>query len=180
MENILNKLSSYSFLNHILAGGIYCILANEWGLPSISLSENTFVNIIAFYFTGSVIDRFGGIVLEKILLKLKIIKDRSYSEFLYAEQNDKRIIELSEVNHIYKTFTSLMFIVSLFLILKKLYKSEYFIEITIGFVFSLVAQNINLIFALTLFILFLLSFRKQTKYIVSRIEKAIKDKNEHS
>ena len=73
-----------------------------------------------------------------------------------------------------------MIYILLFLILKKLYKSEYFIEITIGFVFSLVAQNINLIFALTLFILFLLSFRKQTKYIVSRIEKAIKDKNEHS
>ena len=79
MENILNKLSSYSFLNHILAGGIYCILANEWGLPSISLSENTFVNIIAFYFTGSVIDRFGGIVLEKILLKLKIINKVKYN-----------------------------------------------------------------------------------------------------
>lgn len=182
METILNKLSSYLLLNHILAGGVYCVLSNAWGLPNIPLSENALTNLITFYFIGLTINRFGGIVIEKILLKLKIIKYKPYKEFLYAEQKDKRISELSEASHIYKTFTALMFVITLLLIFQTLYENVNIDDCwnVLQFIISLLSYNIKLIFAFGLFVLFLLSYRKQTKYIISRIEKAKEGKNEHS
>lgn len=182
METILNKLSPYLLLNHILAGGVYCVLSNAWGLPNIPLSENTLTNLITFYFIGLAINRFGGIVIEKILLKLKIIKYKPYKEFLYAEQKDKRISELSEASHIYKTFTALMFVITLLLIFQTLYENVNINDCrnVLRFINTLFVNNIKLIFAFGLFVLFLLSYRKQTKYIISRIEKAKEDKNEYS
>lgn len=182
METILNKLSPYLLLNHILAGGVYCVLSNAWGLPNIPLSENTLTNLITFYFIGLAINRFGGIVIEKILLKLKIIKYKPYKEFLYAEQKDKRISELSEASHIYKTFTALMFVITLLLILQTLYENVNINDCrnVLRFINTLFVNNIKLIFAFGVFVLFLLSYRKQTKYIISRIEKAKEDKNEYS
>ncbi len=182
METILNKLSPYLLLNHILAGGVYCVLSNAWGLPNIPLSENTLTNLITFYFIGLTINRFGGSVLEKILLKLKIIKHKPYKEFLDAEQKDKRISELSEAYHIYKTFTALMLVITILLIFQTLYENVNISGLCKVFqlIIAIFEYNIKLIFAFALFVLFLLSYKKQTKYIVLRIEKTQEDRNEPS
>ena len=157
MEKCIDKLSSYNILNNILPGVAFCYLCNklwQFNIVHYSLVENLFV----FYFIGMIISRIGSLFVEPICKKLKIIIHYPYDCYMSASKKDDTILVLSETNNTYRSIVALciaLIHVKLFLLLEKMLWFSYI-------------SNWVIIFCV--FIIFVLSYRKQTKYIHNRIE----------
>ena len=172
MENILDKLSSYSILNNLLQGGIFCYLMDFLFKINL-LKDDAIMNICIFYFIGMIMSRIGSIVIEPLLKKVKFVIFADYKDYIIASEKDFDIKILSETNNLYRSILGLLFvllIVKLYLILVE--QCNYLNKI------------FPTIFIVFLFILFAFSYRKQTKYIKRRVEK-VKDErgvvaDEHS
>lgn len=111
-----------------------------------------------YYFIGIIISRFGSLVIEPILKKFSFIKLADYEEFVSASKNDPKITILSETNNMYRTFSSMLILLSLL----KLYE-------LIGYKLPVLEENNVLVLIVLLFIMFVYSYRKQTNYITKRI-----------
>lgn len=172
-KSFIEKISSYNLFNNLYPGIIFCCILKYLLNVDILLDE-WYENAFLFYFCGSVISRFGSLVIESILcIKLKIfrtkkswsfLKRASYEEYLFASSEDKLLVTLSETNNTYRTLLS----VSVCSLITKLFietnnflisKNIYFLE-----------NNIDLIILIGLTLLYLFSFKKQTKYIKDRVE----------
>lgn len=124
-------------------------------------NDDIFTLAFLSYFIGLVISRIGSVVVEPIFRKVKIVKFSDYSEFIEASKHDEKIEILSEQNNVFRTLISLFFIVFIVKIYEKF--SEYCNLWEFDFY----------ILTLTLLIIFVLAYRKQTNYITSRINKAL-------
>ena len=126
------------------------------------MQTNVLVNLAVFYFFGMLVGRVGSLIVEPILLKTKIIEYSMYSDFVKASKEDSLIDILKESNNMYRTFTG----VFLSLLLVK----------GVDAVVTLMRLN-SMVTSLTiivlLFLVFLLSYRKQTAYIKNRVKKTI-------
>lgn len=91
--------------------------------------------------------------------KTHLVKFANYKDFIEVSKKDNKLEILSEVNNTFRTLSSTFFL----LILLKVY--DYF---RIKWLISFEIQTYA--FLLLLLILFLLSHKKQTNYIVNRIE----------
>jgi hypothetical protein len=158
MNDLLNKISSYNIFNYLFPGTLFAVLADKLTTYSF-IQDDVLIGAFVYYFLGLVISRFGSLVIEPILKKLGIIKFSDYKDYLNACLDDNKIELFSEVNNTYRTLTS-MFII---LVLLKIYEN---LEVRIG----LLVNYQYFILILLLFLMFLLSYRKQTSYITKRID----------
>ena len=158
MKDLIDKLSSYNLFNYLLPGVVYCSIVNEVTSYEIPLS-NIFLGGFLCYYIGLSISRFGSLIIEPILKKFKIIEFVNYSDFLIASEKDPKIEYLSENNNVYRTSISLF----LLIILTKLYNIAAQKLVWL----SLVSPYI---LCISLIILFLYSYRKQTSQIVKRVK----------
>lgn len=158
MKELLDKLSSYNIFNNLLPGVLFVQLLNALTNYKVSL-DNIVIGATLCYFFGLICSRVGSLLLGPLLLKFNFVKFSTYKEFVVACEQDSKIELLSEVNNMYRTFFS-MFIV---LIVIKLYEwlSRNYLVLVI------LAPYISI---LTLTLLFVFSFKKQTKYINERIK----------
>lgn len=157
VESILEKISSYNLFNYLLPGVVLCVVADRYfDIPL--LQDSIITGLFLYYFVGLVTSRFGSIVLEPILKKLKIVKFSDYSDFLRAVKNDKKIEVLSETNNMYRSLLSALVILCL-LVLGDRIIHEYE-SWSSYFKYALLPA---------LLVLFGLSYRKQSEYIVKRI-----------
>ena len=106
-----------------------------------------------------IISRIGSLIIAPILKKMKITKFENYKDFVKASKKDEKIDLLSEVNNMYRTIIALIVTIGFlkfynWLESKLIWLSNW--NITIGLVFLLV--------------LFVLSYKKQTKFITKRIK----------
>ena len=159
MENILDKLSSYNILNNLLPGAVFCYLMDFLFKINL-LTDDAIMNLCIVYFIGMIISRIGSIVIEPLFKKMGFIIFADYKDYVVASKKDFDIKVLSETNNLYRSILGLLFsllIVKLYLII---------IEQC-----SCLNKIFPTIFIILLFILFAFSYRKQTKYIKSRVEK---------
>ncbi len=157
MNALLNKLSSYNIFNYLLPGIIFVVLAEK--LTSFSfVQKDIILGVFLYYFIGMIISRIGSLIIEPILKSIKFVSFSSYSQFVTASKHDEKIDILSETNNMYRTFCS----VFLFLITLKVY------ELLLIKFHDLSSYN-SLVIIIALLILFLFSYKKQTKYITKRI-----------
>lgn len=136
--------------------------------------DKWYENIILFYFCGSAISRFGSLVIETILnKKIKCKKknivwtflDRAdYADYVYTSAEDKFIITLSETNNTYRTLLS-VFVCSL--ITKVILETNNWLVSHDVLFFQ---DNIDWSILSGLTLLYLFSYKKQTKYIKKRID----------
>jgi len=162
MSELIDKISSYHIFNYLLPGILLSIIVEKITIYSI-IQENLIIGAFLYYFIGLVISRFGSLILEPFLKKIKYVKFAEYSEFIKASKNDSKIEILSETNNMYRTFSSLFVII----ILIKLYEF-IFLKFSIS-------MNWNIyIFITILLIMFLWSYKKQTSYIAKRVEMDLK------
>lgn len=160
MKEIIDKLSSYNLFNYLLPGILFVAIAKYFTDYNMIL-ENNFIGAFLYYFIGMVISRFGSLVIEPILKKTKFVKFADYSDFISASRNDSKIELFSEVNNTYRTITA-MFCLLLLLKTYNHFDSQYHF-----------AKGISFGIVITLILLmFLFSYRKQTRYITKRITKA--------
>jgi len=165
MKDLLDKLSSYNIFNYLLPGILFAALGDRL-ISSPLLFDDIVIGVFVYYFYGLVLSRIGSLLLEPFFKWVRILHFAPYAEFVKASKNDQKIELLSEINNMYRTLSSLF----LCLLLLRLFES-------IGKAYP-VLSHYSLTFAIfVLMILFILSYRKQTGFIKSRVAHTIQSKS---
>lgn len=157
LNELLGKLSSYNLLNYLIPGALFVAfgrLITRFDL----LQPDTILALCTYYFYGMVLSRIGSLFIEPILKRYNIIELAPYESYVQAAAVDSKIAELSEQNNMYRTMAALF----LGLIVLKL------VEAACDYWGVGVAALLSGVLPLLL-LLFLISFKKQTKYISKRV-----------
>ncbi len=157
MSEILNKISSYNIFNYLFSGTIFAVAADAFTSYSL-IQEDILIAIFLYYFLGMVISRVGSLAVEPLLKKTGFIRFSDYSKFVIASQTDPKIEVLSEVNNVYRTLCALFVTLLIFSTYDACTSSWPFLTVAGPYVA-----------ASGLLVMFLFSYRKQTNYIVKRI-----------
>jgi hypothetical protein len=161
MDELLKKLSSYNLLNNLLPGVVFALLGSSFTKYSL-IQSDIVAGVFLYYFFGLVISRIGSLVVEPVLEWSRFIEYSDYRDYIVASGKDEKIGVLLETNNTYRTFASLL--VSL-LMLKLFGRLET--------IFPVLVDWRMFIAVLVLLVIFLFSYRKQTAYIVKRVEQGI-------
>lgn len=158
MEKLVEKISSYHLLNFIISGTIFALFIHDFFEISIN-DFDTIEKLILFYCIGLVISRIGSIVFEPLFIKWKIVTYAPLRDYIFAEKKDDKLIVLLEMNNLFRTIMTMLFLILLCFVGR--YICNY---ITVS------GEVIVILILCILFILFLLSYRKQTEAIRKRVE----------
>lgn len=161
MKEFLEKVSSYNLFNYFLPGVLFAVI-----IKSISsydfLTDNLLVTAFVLYFIGLIISRVGSLFVEPLLKYSKFLEFKNYDEFVEASKKDPKLDILSEQNNTYRSLIAML------------------IMVVVTKCFDLLASTIDFfniykewILILLVFVLLIFSYRKQTKYIFSRIHSAL-------
>lgn len=158
MKDLLDKLTTYNIFNYLLPGVLFVVIAKA--LTDYDLiQENNLLGAFLYYFVGMTVSRFGSVIIEPLLRKVKFIEFREYKDFVNASKKDAKIELLSEVNNTYRTLISMLVL----LLLLKLYNVS-------ANIFQ-IENSISLItLTISITTLYIFSYRKQTKFVVKRID----------
>jgi hypothetical protein len=158
MKELLNKISSYNLFNYLLPGILFAVFAERITAYKI-IQSDIIIGLFLYYFCGLVISRIGSLILEPAMKKTSFVTFSSYKDFVHVSAKDLRLETLSEVNNMYRTLSALFF---LLLAIKPFEAVTKWLNIN--------ADTAGYILFALLFVLFALSYRKQTKYITKRVE----------
>ena len=159
---LFGKISNYNILNNLIPGAILCVVF-KYLVGYNFMSVGTLELIVIFYFSGMINSRIGSLIFEPLLKKIKWVQFRNHHSFVEAEQKDKKINSLVEVNNMYRSMVSIAF--------TSLIVKLYYVGVELQWDFGNVSEWILLV---ALLLLFAFAYKKQTKYIVSRIDYHIK------
>jgi len=154
MKELFEKISSYNIFNNLLPGILFVVISKY-------TTNYDFIqtDIVLGFFLYYIIGRIGSHIVESILKKIKFIHYAQFKNFIKAQQQDPKIDTLLEVSNTYRTLCTM----SILLLLLKLYE-----HISIKFYIDNTLTHILLI--VSIIVLFLFSFRKQTDFIRKRVE----------
>lgn len=165
MDKFIEKLEEYKIFNYLLPGIIFTYLLKYY--VGIDIFQSNVIEMaFIFYFIGSVISRFGSVVIEEILKKIKFIKYSNYNDYINAVKKDDFIKKLLISNNTYRTLCAGFLLI---LIIKGAKELVNYFNLQTGIIYTIV-----IIFG---FILYLLSFKKQTGIIVKRVDKVKSEEN---
>ncbi len=157
MKELFDKISSYNIFNYLFPGVIFVVISTEFTSYSF-IQDNLIVGVFIYYFIGLVISRFGSLTIEPFLKSISFLKFVEYKDYVDALKKDPQINLLSEANNMYRTLSSMLFLLLLVI---------FYDRITT--LFQLSHQWDIWIFIIILLIMFLFSYRKQTSYIRKRV-----------
>jgi hypothetical protein len=158
IKEVWEKISSYNIFNYLFPGILFVYIAKEF-IGYNLIQNNNLKGFFLYYFIGMIVSRCGSLFIEPFLKKIRFVKFESYKNYVEASKKDNKIELLSEVNNTYRTLLAMLFALcalKIYLHIKLVYKFSHFLSITI--------------ISVSVIILFLLSYRKQTKYITQRIQ----------
>ena len=158
MKDLLDKLSSYNIFNYLFPGVLFAFFVTK--LTSFQIEQKDIIEgAFVYYFFGSIVSRIGSLIVEPILLKSGFVTHAPYDAFIKAAKEDPKIEILSEANNTYRTICSLMVTIGIVILCDKIL--IYCPQLKGITPFALITA---------LFLLYLFSYKKQTKYIVKRIQ----------
>jgi hypothetical protein len=152
MKDLLDKISSYNIFNYLLPGTIFVVLAEVFTEHSF-LQKDIILSVFLYYFIGLVISRTGSLIFEPLLKLIRFLRFSDYKDFVTASRTDAKLDVLSEANNMYRTFCSLL----LLLLILKVYEKAVS-------TFPEIGNWGGCLLLFGLFLLFLFSYRKQTKH----------------
>ena len=158
LATLFGKISNYDILNNLIPGAILCVVF-KYLVGYDFMSVGTLELIVVFYFAGMINSRMGSLILEPLLEKVKWVTLRDHHSFVEAEQKDKKINSLVEVNNMYRSMISVAFTA----LLVKL----YYVGVELHWDFGNVSEWVLLG---AILVLFAFAYKKQTRYIVNRID----------
>lgn len=167
MKEILEKISSYNLFNYLFPGIIFCVVSEPVSGYKL-INDNIIYGIFLYYFSGLLISRFGSIVIEPVLKHLKFVDFAPYKDYIKASKKDQKIELLSESNNMYRTLISMIVCLGIMLLYSH-------IEKKIPFVLPYRLEVVGL----TVLVLLLLSYRKQTDYVRIRINTILKKEHKN-
>lgn len=162
VEKILEKISQYEIWNNIIPGIALCLIFKylinvDW------LNGTVLEQFFVVYLVGIVNGRVGSIVIEPFFKKISDV--RKYELFVKAEKLDEKITKISAINNKYRALASVAFISLIsYLVLKFNWNADWCASLKPAIVLF------------SLFILFALSYRKQTSYVSKRVDCALNGK----
>ncbi|WP_145985779.1 hypothetical protein [Aquitalea magnusonii] len=163
MEKLIDKISAYNIFTNLFPGVVYSILVEKiWGLSLID--NNNLSAAFFYYFCGMVISRVSSIMVEPFLKKVKFVEFSEYKKYIKALAKDEQIATLLETSNVYRSVIALLVCV--------LATGMWVYFSTTA---TFIAPYMRYIILFLLLTLFLFSYKKQTKYIVARIEHHSKD-----
>ena len=157
-DGLIKQITSYNLFNYLLPGATFCALMEIMFAYPLVL-DNLFAAFFFYYFIGLIISRFGSIIIEPFLKLAKWIHFRPYPHFVAASKLDPKIDQLSESNNVYRTLISLPICAAM-----------YHLGVTSSHALGLSDSDRAIVFFAALFILFAISYRKQTAYVCKRID----------
>jgi len=158
MKELLDKLSTYNIFNYLFPGVLFVVILSKISNYNL-LQEDIITGAFLYYFIGLIVSRVGSLFIEPFLKWIKFLKFSDYKKFISASKEDSKIELFSEINNMYRTLCSLFLLLSL----TKIYET-YLADLKFF-------KNYDSIFIVVLLLLlFLFSYRKQTKYITKRVE----------
>jgi hypothetical protein len=157
MKELIDKLSSYNILNYLIPGTLFAFIVSQTTTYKL-IQTDVFIGILLYYFIGLLISRFGSLIVEPLLIKIKFIRYADYKDFIEAEKKDAKISVMLEANNMYRSLFSMCFIIGLCEIIN-IVQEKYKIK-------NLVIYSIMLVLVI---ICFGFSYRKQTDYIFKRV-----------
>ena len=172
VKEFFEKLSTYDLFVNFIPGCVFVgYLQYYIGISVVPNEGNgsTLMMVVTCYIVGFCISRIGALVVEPISRKTGWVKFAPYQLFLDAKRKDSEINQLSEVNNFYRSLVSLAGVVGI---------SETIIRL--DSIMSFANSNCVLILAAVFFVVFLLSYKSQTRYVVKRVEEALKNKSEET
>jgi hypothetical protein len=158
VNDLIEKLTSYNLFNYLLPGTVFTVLADSFTHYHF-IQSDLFLAFFTYYFAGMVISRLGSLVVEPCLKKFKFVTFAPYKDFVRCSTNDKKLDILSEANNTYRTIATVFIALGILKIAELLLNH-----------FSTPEWLPPLLLCAFLFTLFLMAYRKQTKYIKSRVE----------
>lgn len=163
MQEILQKISSYNIFNYLLPGTIFAF-ATEAFTDITVVQSDLLIGLFLYYFIGLVISRVGSLIVGEVLKYFGFIRFSDYKDYVLAASTDETLPALSEVNNTLRTMCSLFLFIPAIIAYEKLAQS-----------YPTFAQIAPYVILILIFVLFLFSYRKQTRYIRKRVN-AHKDK----
>ncbi|MBE2284044.1 MAG: hypothetical protein IAE77_11355 [Prosthecobacter sp.] len=167
MKEALEKLGTYNLFNYLLPGCVFSVIAEHFKLLTIRQGE-TISDLFIFYFVGLVISRIGSLIVEPALKKVGVIKFGAYDDFVKASATDPKIEVLSEVNNMYRTLAAMFASLALL----KLWT-------ILSTRISLCDQTVQWCAIVGGTTLFIVSYRKQSAYVATRVSVASKKFDTH-
>ena len=159
MDKIIDKISAYNILTNLFPGVVYCFLVEKlFGIPLIQ--DDLLVAFFLYYFTGMVISRVSSVILEPLLKLIKLVEFVDYKRYISASKEDDQIRILLETSNSYRSMIALLISVV---------ASGMWIEAMSAY--PSINNYSHYILACALVILFLLAYKKQTRYIIARIKR---------
>lgn len=151
------KLTKYEILTNLVPGTVLCYILNYIGFSL--LSADWWFNVVLFYIVGLANSRFSSIVIEWICRKLKIVESRKYEQYNKVKESKPFVATLQETANMYRSLSSVFILATLAKLYKVVSGEWYWLDIVLPWVVLL-----------GLVALFLLSYRKQVKYIIKQID----------
>lgn len=179
-KSVVDKITSYNIFNNFFPGIIFCYIVRHTTRFNFATGE-IWEKLFIYYLIGMIISRIGSILIEKILKSIKVknketkkkepfLKFEEYEDYVEASENSPFIKTLNESNNAYRTIISVFVMV----IIVKLYD---------WLLYDLIDQSgavgNNIVFIIVCILvttIFVFSYRKQTTYISSRVNKYVSEK----
>lgn len=162
MKDLLDKIGSYNIFNNLLPGTIFAAFVDAFSNINL-IQKEIVVGAFVYYFLGTIVSRFGSLIVEPLLKKFKFVAFAPYEDYVIASKKDPKLETLSEANNMYRTFCSLLLLIGLVILYDDTSKS-----------FNWLNTYNSYICVFSLLTLFLCSYKKQTKFITKRIEANLK------
>lgn len=153
LKSLSEKLSAYQLFNFIYPGAVFLGILHFHGKPLGILNEIWWF-LLASYFLGMTISRFGSIVIEWLCLKLKWIAKYDVKRYSECMAKDSFTAVLLELTNIYRTICSM----GTLLLIGTIFKYQ---------------QNDKccvIIIEVLFVVLFLISFIKQHHYLENKLK----------
>jgi hypothetical protein len=158
MKELLDKISSYNLFNYLLPGVLFAVIASEMTAVRL-LQKDLAVGVFVYYFLGAALSRVGSLVIDPILKWIGFVKVAEYADFVRISKSDPKLEVLSETNNMYRTLSALFLVVGLVSVYGHAAASFPFLQ-----------KAAPATTAVVLFLLFVISYRKQSAYISMRIK----------
>lgn len=161
MHELMEKISDYHIFNYIIPGACFFILSPLFISWEYIHTDNLFLQLCLCYTVGLIISRIGSFGFNIKVINNKKKKNQKnfapYDQFIDASQKDPKIAALNSIANMYRSFSAL-WLISAFLKFIHIFSDGY--------------QHMPLCFLfLCLSILFIYSYKKQTFFVVKRIQK---------
>ena len=163
MKEIINKLSSYNIFNYLLPGTVFVGLTKAFTSFSFA-QDDLLIALFLYHFIGLIISRIGSLIVEPFLRWTRFIQFADYEDYVEASKSDSTIEILSEQNNMYRTLCCLPIILIILKVCEKILEGLQWSDGRVGFILFL-----------GLLVLLFFAYRKQTQYVVKRINLAAKE-----